>query len=398
MSGPELRDPQLPRVRGRVEPAFRPLAEAFARTLAGGGGAALCVYVDGEAVVDVHGGLARPGAPWDERTLVCTWSVAKGVLALATAMLVDRGLLDLDRPIAEHWPAFAAAGKQRVTTRHVLTHTAGLPWLPDDGRPVSLDSAAGWSRLRDVLRAVERAPAVWPPGERFAYHSFTQGFVLSGLFAKVTGAPVGDFVAAEIMRPLAGDLRFRVADPDRDRVADLIADPLLDSDAVAASIGHATDAGRAFFLGREQRLGRAIEQTMNDAGFREAEVASVASYADARSLARMYACLANGGTLGAVTLLRRATLEQFAADAFSERDVISGDPFRMALGFQKPIAGGHVFGLHDDAFGHPGFGGSVAFADPRASVGFSYLTNRLVFGAGTDDRVLRLQAALRSLR
>src|SRR5215472_15223407 len=190
-------------LHGTVHPDFWPVARALERQLRRGprGGAAVCVYQDGEKVVDIWGGVKdSAGTPWQADTMSVSFSTTKGVTATALHILVDRGLLDYDDPVAKYWPEFASAGKERVTVRHLLCHQAGLY-----GIRAMIDDAArmrDWAYMTDVL--ARSAPAI-PPGSASAYHGITYGWLVGELIQRVSGRPFAEFVQRELAQPLELD-------------------------------------------------------------------------------------------------------------------------------------------------------------------------------------------------
>ncbi len=201
-------------VSGTVAPGYEPVAEAFAATLDGAaGGAAFAAVVDGEPVLDLWGG------DFVEDTLVLVFSGTKGVVATALLLLLERGLAELDAPVARYWPEFGAAGKEGILVRHVLGHTAGVPGLQP---PFAAEQLLDQPVLAERLAA---EPALWPPGTRLAYHGHTFGVICGELIRRIDGRRPGRFVAEEIAGPL--ELEFWIGLPEQlePRVARLVAAP-----------------------------------------------------------------------------------------------------------------------------------------------------------------------------
>ncbi|MGH9013346.1 MAG: serine hydrolase domain-containing protein, partial [Acidimicrobiia bacterium] len=281
-----------PSIDGSVEAGFERVREAFAGNFTDGPevGAAFAAYVEGRKVVDLWGGEARTGAPWRADTLGALWSATKGVTALCVQVVVERGELDLDAPVASYWPEFAAAGKEAVTTRHVLTHTAGMPTWDGYRELVTLADPAGWGRTEAIAAALAAAPPLWEPGRRLGYHAFTYGWLLGEIVRRVTGEPLGAWFRANVAAPLGLDLWIGLPPEHHRRVADLL--PALPADpALALLIAEATrpDAltGRALLVGEHGGVDGAAS-VANDARFRAAEIPGGGGIGDARSLARLY--------------------------------------------------------------------------------------------------------------
>src|SRR5262245_29077499 len=185
-------------LHGSIRPDFWPVARALGRQLKGGGGAAVCVYHRGEKVVDIWGGTKdASGTPWQADTMSVSFSTTKGVTATILHILVDRGMLDYDDPVAKYWPEFAAEGKGQVTIRHLLCHQAGL----FDIRRM-IDHAGRmreWDYMTDVL--ARSAPTI-APGSASAYHGLTYGWLVGEVIQRVTGRPFAEVVQRELAQPL----------------------------------------------------------------------------------------------------------------------------------------------------------------------------------------------------
>src|SRR3954464_5392784 len=182
-------------IRGSYDDLFTAVPNALAGLLDDGdAGGSVAVFVDGEPVVDVWGGFADAARtiPWQGDTIACVFSVTKAMTALCALILADRGELDVAAPVARYWPEFAAAGKENVLVRHVLSHTAGLPH-PD--RPTSAADCYDWDEMTARLAAQATA---WEPGTALGYHSLTQGFLIGEVMRRITGRTVGEFLAGEV--------------------------------------------------------------------------------------------------------------------------------------------------------------------------------------------------------
>ena len=370
-------------VSGSTSPRFDAVREAFARSFADGLelGAALAVVVDGETVVDLWGGhrtLDRSAA-WQTDTLVNVWSVGKGVMALAIAMLADRGQLDYSAPVATYWPEFAAKGKGAITVNQVMSHQAGLDGV---NVPMADDDLFDWQRVVNALAAM--AP-LWPPGSRCVYHPLTYGFLAGELIRRIDGRSAGRFIAHEIAKPLQLDLHVGLASAD---------------DARAAQMSAGAKAYDWVRQGEQSAYPHAFRNPSLDASapnqraWRAAEIPGANAHSDARSLARLYGALARGGELGGVRLLSAQGLANAVAVRFDGLDACFLAPTVFGAGFRRDAVG---FGPHVDAgnFGHTGWGGSVAFADPARGLGFAFVTNHLLgFDDGVDPRRQRVLDAV----
>jgi len=388
-------------VSGGVDEAFGPVADAFRRNFAERGeiGAACSAYRDGRTVVDLWGGY-RDGvsrAPWLGDTLVPMFSTTKGVASMAVAVAHSRGLLDYDAPVASYWPEFAAAGKQAVTVRQLLSHQAGLCAIDER---LELADLLDLDRVADVI--ARQRPA-WAPGTRHGYHGITLGWYEGELIRRVDpgGRSLGRFFADEVAAPLGLD--FFIGLPDSvpaERVATIHgykpAEMLLHLHEfpprfVFAFLNPRSITYRTF--GNPRVLGLVNEYNRRE--LQRAEIPAANGIGTPRSVAKAYGEFATGGrTLG----LRDDTLDALRRPAVAptggRMDVVLHIESVFSLGYVKPFPRfrfGSPAGL---AFGTPGAGGSFAFADPDAGVGFAYAMNRTGFRLYDDPRELALREAL----
>lgn len=385
-------------VKGHVSPEFLGVKTAFEENFTKRNelGGACCVYLNGEKVVDLWGGVRDPatGALWEEDTMVMVFSLTKGMSALTLALAHSRGLLDYDAPVVTYWPEFAQNGKQAITVRQLLAHQAGLHAFHEKvDRSVIAD--------RDHLAAIlVREKPAWPPGTRNAYHFMSLGFYEGELLRRVDPShrSLGQFFHEEIAAPLGLDFYIRLPDDlPNERLA-----PLSQAGFVKSILGYPlpmilammnpwSDSFRACII----NPGSAVVMDKDRIYARELEVPSGGGVGTARAIAKAYSIFAAGGTeLG----LRPETLAALRAPAIPPSrgffdEVLCGDA-QYALGFMKPFEG-FSFG-HPDAFGAPGAGGSLGYADPTLGLGYGYVTNRIRLGIDPDPRDVALRAAIAS--
>ncbi len=380
-------------VRGQHDPAFEGVREAFAANFAERGekGAALAVYVGGRRVVDLWGGEAAPGRPWAEDTVALVWSATKGMTALVVQRLVDTGRLELDAPVARWWPAFARGGKDGITVRDVLTHGARLPYPPGYAEIATADGPEGWDRVEDLTALLEGAEPVWPEGTH-GYHAVTFGLILNGLARHATGRTVGAIFREEIAGPLGLDAWIGLPPSLEERLAELeltIPPPPTDDPEVLAFMAHAMSAegpiGQALFVGPSGAMNFAT--IGNDPGFHAVEHPAANGVVSARGLARMYAALAGGGALDGTRIVSAASVAAHAAEQWRGDDATLLSEKRYALGYMLPGTPTERYGPAEHAFGHPGMGGSIGFADPEANVALAYVTRHMIFAVEVDPRV-----------
>jgi CubicO group peptidase (beta-lactamase class C family) len=407
-------------VTGRADDGWGKLADAFRANFERGfeHGAACCVYVHGRPVVDLWGGTAdtRTNRPWAEDTVAVVFSAAKGATAICAHILVERGLLDLDAPVVEYWPEFGAHGKEGILVRWLLSHQAGLPVID---LPLTLEEACAWD---PVIRALEEQRPLWVPGAQHMYHAKTYGFLLGEVIRRITGKSVGRFFADEVTGPLGLSSWIGLPESMEPRVAHLELAPAPASAAILGTIlerfdvdRHPTaDEIRAWeeMTGdpespavRSATLGGSLPQLVTETGGANARIVRAAEFpasnmvTDARSLARLYA--ATVGAVDGVRLLEPATVEAMRVVQTSD-SIPYGIPPELelyagalaptlALGFMTPTPSMPLSG--PGAFGHPGAGGSLGFADPEAGIGFGYIANRMS-SDGRDARAAVLVAAI----
>jgi CubicO group peptidase (beta-lactamase class C family) len=375
---------------GTCDPAFEPVLEAFIENYRAENelGSAVAVVVDGWPVVDLWGGWRDEGRtmPWERDTIVCMMSVAKGVTAIAFNMLLDRGLVELDAPVSRYWPEFAQNGKEGVLIRHLLDHTAGIPVLTDE----PLWPGAMYDR-EAIVRALEAQHPLWPPGEVAAYHVHHQGYLLGEVMRRVTGKTVGPFLRDEIAGPLKADYQIGGMSPaDQSRCA--VVYPNMNARLFAAKDSEAPETLRA--LAFRQNPDEPWFETLNSEPFRTSEIASGNGHGNARAVARIYAPLSVGGTLGDVALMSPDSIERMITEQHNQDEKLQDRPYHQALGVLLNTPEAVYMGPNPRAFGHHGIGGSIGFGDPDAHVAFSYCVNRMHAVGDNGPRARRLIDAL----
>jgi CubicO group peptidase (beta-lactamase class C family) len=380
-------------IEGTCDAAFAPVKEAFVENFRSRGdiGAAVCVVAGDRMVVDLWGGEAVPGQPWQEDTIVNVWSSTKGVVALAAHMLVDRGLLDLDAPVASYWPEFAAAGKEDLPVRYLLNHRAGLSGARD---PITIEDLPDWPKVTGILAATE---PWWEPGTRSGYHALTFGYLVGEVVRRVSGRTVGQFIAEEIAAPLGADIHIGLDDAAIERCAALSMDPPPADSANAAMFAQLDPAALAALMNPPMAAPFAAGIACTDA-WRRAEIPAANGHATARGLATMYAALAKGGSHDGVRLLSREAVDRAREGQGATVDLVlgvgaGGLATEWALGYI--LSGEHgLLGPNPHAFGHGGYGGSVGMADPDAHVALGYVMNHMGNNLVGDPRQVALFTAL----
>ncbi|MEV5382047.1 serine hydrolase domain-containing protein [Streptomyces sp. NPDC052721] len=383
-------------IYGEVVAGFEAVRDAFAENFAEREdiGAAVCVYRDGRPVVDLWGGSADPrtGRPWERDTLQLVYSATKGATAAAAHLLVQRGLLELDAPVAEYWPEFAANGKAEIPVRFLLSHQAGLVALD---RPVPLADALAWNPMTSALAAQR---PVWAPGTAHGYHGRTWGWLVGEVIRRVSGRTPGRFFADEIAAPLALDFFIGLPAGERGRVSRMVfRKPDVDLTTVPPeSVPEELREQVAAWRDPGSLSNRAYEVTdpagidFNSAEVQAAELPSSNGIGTARALARLYAALI--GEVDGVRLLTPGTLASATAEQANGLDRVMVVPSRFSAGYMLPTDTNPMTG--PGAFGHTGRGGSLGFADPDLGIAFGYVVNHIVGGSG-DVRAQSLVDAVR---
>ncbi|MFC6082942.1 serine hydrolase domain-containing protein [Sphaerisporangium aureirubrum] len=372
---------------GWADERFGAVADAFARNLAEHGehGAAVTVFAGGREVVNLWAGTAdeRTGRPWDQDTVVPVFSCAKGIVSVCAHLLAQEGRLDLDAPVARYWPEFARGGKEKITTRMVLGHRAGLPVLD---RVLSFAEITAWT---PVVRAIEEQEPLWEPGAAHEYHGHVFGFLVGEVIRRVTGLTPGAY-----FREAAGDrlgLRAWIGLPD-ERTGDLARlteapgrPPMPGPETLITRM--VTMNGALAFPGLDEPHG------WNDLALLRAELPGAGAVASAHGLAGVYAAAVTG-LGGSPRLLTPGTLTGALAE-LSSGPSWSGFPdvgARWGSGFLldaprfRPMLGPR-------SLGNDGAGGQFSFGDDEHGVGFAYVTNHMI-GHG-DGRASHLVTALR---
>jgi CubicO group peptidase (beta-lactamase class C family) len=376
-----------------VAPGFEAVRAEFERNFAEQReiGAAVTAYWRGEKVVDLWGGRRAPEgeAPWNEDTMVIVMSTTKGLAAMTLAIANARGWLDYDAPVARYWPEFAANGKAAITVRELLGHEAGL---------AVLDEKLTIEKLRDLdamARLLARQKPAWPPGTRHGYHTLTVGLYMQELVRRVDPAhrTLGRLFRDEVAVPL--NLEFYIGLPPEipeERLARV--KPLSPwRGLLALRYTPPAVTMKMIWPGsllRKSFLGLTVDAS--DRRYLEIEVPAGNGVGTARAIARAYSAFAEGGAELGITpeTFTRITAPPEVARA---RDEVLGVASYFSLGFLRP-GPDLAFGSSPRAFGAPGAGGSLGFADPDARLGYAYVMNKLDFYLENDPREKALRDAV----
>lgn len=358
------------------------LIETFDRHLsAGEGGMAFSVYRAGKPLLQLHGGTAAEGRPWTADTMAVLFSGTKGLTATLAALMIGRGELDPDAPVAEYWPEFAAHGKAGARVHHVLDHTIGLPYVDPD--------PDGDERLDNVLMAERLAaqPTLWEPGTKVAYHAVTYGYLMAEILRRITGASVGSLLRSELAEPYGLDVHLGLPEAEEVRVA-----PVFRADGYRISTYLQDDPERRSIVDRMYGSSLTSQNPpFNTRAHHAAELAAGGGIATADAMAKMYSLLLSPGDLDA-PLIPTATLARATRTWSEGKDVINDRPVRFGLGYEldDPIG---TYGPVRPAFGHTGAGGGLHGAWPEQDLAFSFLP-REMRSEDEDRRVKDLLAVL----
>src|SRR5213593_612330 len=376
----------------RLKPLFQENFEKLGEL-----GAAVSVWQNGKPIIDLCGGFwdARRENPWMSDTLVLVWSATKGIGNACVLHTLQEHKIDISQRVAEFWPEFVQAGKEKVTLAQLLSHQAGLCAL--DRRVDVLDYDA-------VIRALEAQEPLWPPGTAHGYHARTFGFLLDELVRRIAGKTLSEYWQENFARPLNLDFWIGLPKKENSRVATMYAaktpnafgaDPKnrqSGSDFYADLVTPGTLARKTF----TSPYGLHAISKMNDAAIRAHPIVSFGGIGSASALAKFYSMLANGGTFDGRTFFSETAIAWMTTTPADGVDLVFQIPTAFSAGFMKDSrnAARRIFGTSPSAFGHPGAGGSHAFADPENKIAFAYVMNQMEQSLLPTEKALRLVDAI----
>ncbi|MNS31495.1 Beta-lactamase precursor [compost metagenome] len=375
---------QAPEIHGLCPTRFNAVKDAFAANFVDAPeglnelAARFSVTIDGEVAVDLWAGSADLAGtkPFAEDTLVPVFSTGKAVMALMIARCVDKGLLSYEDRVADHWPAFGAAGKGQLTVGQLMSHQSGLPGFSDGVEPEI------WFDRQAVLNKLAAQAPLWEPGTASGYHPITIGYLAGELFRIVDGRSMGTALREDFAQPFDLDLWIGLPEREHGRVAQMR------KPAAAPDLGPIDAIKKAAFLDRGSAPGG-----RGSTEWRMAEIPSANLHGTARDLARMMSVIATGGALDELPVLSQETLTQATRERIHGQDKVLPYVMSWAAGFTRN-AGLNVFGPNPQAVGHCGWGGSMAFADPTTGISAAYVMTRQSPHLIGDPRALRLIEAL----
>jgi len=374
------------KINGFCDEQFERVKNAFVRNFKSDleVGASFAATINGKFVIDMWAGHADAAktSPWEQDTIVNVYSTTKVMTVLCTLMLVDRGLLDLDAPVAKYWPEFAQAGKEKLPVRYLFSHTAGLPGF-DEKIPV--EALYDWDRIINLLAAQK---PWWKPGTKSGYHAITHGYLLGELIRRITGKTVGTFFREEVANPLNADFHIGLPEELDSHVGELIPPEMPDLEKVAEQFNF--DVTMAIKTLSNPPLTAELSRTR---AWRGAEIPAANGHGNARSVARIISALACGGEVDNVRLLSLETIEKSIEEQSYGPDLVLILPIRFGLGWgltskEMPI------GPNPRTFYWGGWGGSLAVVDLDAKLSISYVMNKMNSNLTGDIRTVRLVRAL----
>jgi CubicO group peptidase (beta-lactamase class C family) len=370
----------------RLNSLFRENFEKFGEL-----GAAVSIWQNGRAIVDLYSGFcdARHEKPWEADTLVLIWSATKGIGSACVLHVLQEHRIGIDRCVADFWPEFAQAGKEKITLSQLLSHQSGLCAL--DARVDILDYGA-------VIRALEAQKPLWLPGTAHGYHARTFGFLLDELVRRVAGKTLSQYWREAFAQPLDLDLWIGLPERENSRVATIYPaksgrppepkDRQSGSDFYLDLVTPGTLARKTF----SSPYGLKSVSGMNTVAVRAQPIVSFGGIGSASALAKFYSMLANGGKLDGQTFFSEETIAWMTTTLSDGMDRVFQIPTAFSAGFMKDPRNAvrRMFGPSPNAFGHPGAGGSHAFADPENRISFAYVMNQMEQSLLPNEKSLRL--------
>ena len=368
----------------RLKPLFQENFENFGEL-----GAAVSVWQHGKPVVDLYGGYcdSRREKPWTADTLVLVWSATKGIGSACLLDALQQREIELDRRVAEFWPEFAQSGKDKITLAQLLSHQSGL---------CALDQRVNVLDYEGVIRALQAQTPLWPPGTAHGYHARTFGFLLEELVRRITGETLSDYWREKFARPLQLDFWIGLPERENPRVATIYAPksgkPPEPKQFYLNLVTPGTLARKTF----TSPYGLQVISKMNDPAIRGQPIVSFGGIGSASALAKFYSMLANGGSFDGKSFFSEKTIGWMTTTLSDGIDRVFQITTAFSAGFMKDSrhAAREMFGPSQTSFGHPGAGGSHAFADPENKIAFAYVMNQMQQSVLPNEKSLRLVDAI----
>lgn len=378
-------------VRGYCDENFFEARHIFEKSISSGFelGGSIAVEVKGKKVIDLWGGYLDHSQSklWEENTLVNVFSTTKGIAAICLLQLIEKGLLDIEKPVSEYWPEFSANGKDHIPVKYLFCHKAGLCGVRE---PLQSGAFSDWELITSELA---RQEPLWEPGTAHGYHAITYGHLVGELLRKIDGRTIGEYFKEEIAEPLDLDFWIGLPDSEFDRVSDIYPSkpgPLQYLFPLLTKLPRFMLPGRAKFLkdfgDTSKPVGAAFnnppissseEMEANTKKWRNAEIPAANGHGTARSIAKLYGILANGGSRDGIHILSPETIEKGRQTQSDGKDlVLGGMRTRFGLGFMLGTENVSM-GPNPNAFGHGGAGGSLGFSDPDNNISLGFVMNQM---------------------
>lgn len=374
----------------RLKPLFQENFEKLGEL-----GAAVSVWQNGKPLIDLYGGFcdARHEKPWTADTLVLVWSATKGIGSACVLHVLQKHKIDISQRVAEFWPEFGQAGKEKITLGQLLSHQAGL---------CALDQRVDVLDYERVIRALEAQTPLWPPGTAHGYHARTFGFLLDELVRRITGKTLSEYWQENFAQPLQLDFWIGLPKKENSRVATVYAaksgkppepkNRQSGSDFYLDLVTPGTLARKTF----TSPYGLHVISKMNDPQIRADPIVSFGGIGSASALAKFYSMLANGGSFDGKSFFSEKTIGWMTTTLSDGIDRVFQIPTAFSAGFMKDSqrAVRKMFGPCATSFGHPGAGGIHAFADPENRIAFAYVMNQMEQSLLPTEKSLRLVDAI----
>jgi CubicO group peptidase (beta-lactamase class C family) len=366
-------------LRARLEPLFQENFEKLGEL-----GAAVSVWQNGKELFELHGGFRdiRREQAWKEDTIVLIWSATKGLGSACLLHVLQEQKIDIERRVAEFWAEFAQAGKEKITLAQLLSHQAGLAAF--DQKVDVLEYAA-------VIQALAKQEPNWTPGSGHGYHARTFGFLIDELVRRISGIKLGEYWRKTFAEPLGLNLWIGLPEEENARVATMYAPRAGKTPEPADFYRDLAKPGTFARKVFTSPAGLQMVSAMNKPEIRAQTIVSFGGIGSANALAKFYAMLANGGRMDDRQLFSEKTVDWMAATVTDGSDRVFQIPTAFSAGFMKDSkkSARKIFGKSRSSFGHPGAGGSHAFADPENKISFAYVMNQMEQSVLPNEKSLR---------
>jgi len=378
-------------ISGYCDDNFTEARNIFEKSISSGFelGGSIAVEVQGKKVIDLWGGYLdhTQSKAWEENTLVNVFSTTKGIAAICLLQLIEKGLLDIEKPVCEYWPEFSVNGKENIPVKYLFCHKAGLCGVRE---PLESGAFSNWNLITSELAKQE---PLWEPGTAHGYHAITYGHLVGELLRRIDGRTIGQYFKEEIAEPLNLDFWIGLPDSEFDRVSDIYPSkpgPLQYLFPLLTKLPRFMLPGRAKFLldfgDTSKPVGAAFNNPpissnrgmeANTKQWRNAEIPAANGHGTARSIAKLYGILANGGSRDGIHVLSPETIEKGRQTQSDGKDlVLGGMRTRFGLGFMLGTENVSM-GPNPNAFGHGGAGGSLGFSDPDNNISLGFVMNQM---------------------